>query len=133
MRSLFTSVLLLLLLCSQASAATCAIRCGMESTGPPSQVSAMTHRSSAVSPSGLSQEQVVASTVSQPCDSNLCDADWVFLQNQDVHELSLASLPMDFAGQAVAPIPIASRRQFEANRSTRSIPPFDPLISNLRV
>ena len=100
--------------------------------GAPSQGSGIAHRSRMALPSGPGQEQVAAST-SQPCDSDLCDAGWTFLQNEVAHELSVASLSVVFASHAVAPISIASRLQFEANRSTRSIPPFDPLISNLRV
>lgn len=127
------SLLLFLLVSVQGFASVCAIRCGMESMDSLSQVSGIAHRSRMAFPASLGQEQVAASTLSQPCDGNLCDVDWMFLQNRDVHELSLALLPMDFASHAVAPIPIASRLQFEANRSTRSIPSFDPLIANLRV
>lgn len=127
------SLLLLLLVGLQVSAATCAVRCGMESLDSPSQVPGIAHRSRMAFYSGPGQEQVAASTLSQPCDSDLCDADWTFLQNQVAHDLSIASSSAIFASHAVAPIPIASRLQFGGNRSTRSIPPFDPLLSNFRV
>lgn len=134
MRLKATYLLLLFLLVGlQTSAAVCAAHCTMESMDSPSQASDAPHRGDVAFSSGPSRDRFVTSMSSQPCDSNLCDADWMFLQNQDVQEPSLVSLPIDFAGNAVAPIPIASRWQFEANRSTRSIQPFDPLISNLRV
>ncbi|MBS1821291.1 MAG: hypothetical protein JST61_04865 [Acidobacteria bacterium] len=127
------SLLLFLLVGVQGFASVCAVRCEtMASMGSLSRMSGMANCQMA-SQSGSNDQEMAAYISSQSCAGHLCTNDWTFLQNQVDHELNVAALPMAFAGHPIVPIPIASRLQFDANRSTRSIPPFDPLISNLRV
>lgn|SRR6185437_5143681 len=133
MSRLFTSVLLLLLLGAQATAGACAVRCEMEaSRGSSNRMSGMTNCQMA-SQSGSSHREIAAVISSQSCADHLCMNDWTFLQNQVIHDLSVASSPVVHATDAVAPTPIASHLQLEASRSTRIIPPFDPLVSSLRI
>lgn len=126
-------LLLLLLVGLQVSAATCAIRCGMENMDSPSQVTGIAHRSRMAFPTGSGQEPLAASTLFQPCDSHVCDSDWTFLQNRDVHELGVVSLPISLAMHAAPSVLIPRYSPFQGIRSTHSIPPFDPLVSNLRI
>lgn len=127
------SLLAFLLVGIQAFASVCTVRCEtMASTSSTHQMAGMADCQMA-SQAGSSHLEMAAFVSSQSCVGHPCISDWTFLQNQVVHELSLASLPMAFAGHPALPIPIASRLHLEANRSTRIVPPFDPLISNLRV
>ena len=134
MRLRATCLLLLLLLVGlQSSGVACAVRCEtMANLGSPSRMSGMANCQMA-SQSDPGHQEMAAYISSQSCAGHLCMNDWTFLQNQVVHDLSVASSPVVLAVHFVAPIPIASRLKFEANRSTRTIPPFDPLVSNLRV
>lgn len=127
------SMLLVILVSVLAFASVCEVRCEtMASMDSSTRMAGMANCQMA-SQSGSSHQEMAAFMSSRSCAGHLCMNDWTFLQNQVAHDLSVASSSAIFASYAVVPIPIASRLQFGGNRSTRSIPPFDPLFSNFRV
>ncbi len=128
------SLLLLVLVSVQAFAAICDVRCGamamMESA---SHMSGMSDCPGMASQTLPGQQTVATVAPSQLCDSHICKDDWTFLQNPDVYELSITSLPLALLGNTVIALEIAHSVQFKTDRSPHSIPAFDPLISSLRV
>lgn len=133
LKATFSQLLLLLLVSVPMFASICAIRCEtMTSTGSRNQMVGMTHYHM---PSQLDSGSQGASalTSSQPCTGHVCRNDWTFLQTSVVHEFGFTSLGIALANHAVPSLPIAAYLQFQANRSTHSIPPFDPIVSSLRI
>lgn len=128
------SLLLLVLVSVQAFAATCDVRCGamamMESASHTSGMSDCPRMASQTLPG---QQAVATVAPPQLCDSHICKGDWTFLQNSDVHESSISSLPLALPGNTVIALEIAYPLQYKTDRSPHSIPAFDPLISSLRV
>jgi hypothetical protein len=128
------SLLLLVLVSVQAFAATCDVQCGamamMESA---SHMSGMSDCPGMASQTLPGQQTVAAVAPPQLCDSHICKDDWTFLQNPDVYELSITSLPLALPGNTVIALEIARPVQFKTDRSPHPIPAFDPLISSLRV
>lgn len=127
------SMLLLLLVSVQAFASACDIRCGamafMDTAG---QMVGMAHCQGMASRPLPGHEAVDTAAPSQPCASHICKNDWA-LQSRTVQELGLSSLPVAVLSAATIPIPIAIFSRWKTDRSTHSIPPFDPLTSSLRV
>ena len=127
------SLLLFLLVSAQVFASMCAIRCEtMTGTASRNQMAGMIHCHMTSQPDSGPQ-RTYALTPSQPCTGHVCRNDWTFLQTSVVHEFGFTSLSIAFSDHAVPSLPIAGHLQFQANRSTNSIPPFDPLVSTLRI
>jgi hypothetical protein len=128
------SLLLLLLVSVQAFAAACDVRCGaIASADSASHMTGMAHCHGMASQPLPTQQSVVSLMSSQPCASHICKNDWTFLQNPVVHELGISPLSLAVLGHAVIPVKIARPLQFKPDRSTHSIPAYDPIISSLRV
>ena len=127
------SMLLLLLVSMQAFASACDVRCGvMALTGSAGEMVRMAHCQGMASRPLAGHEAVDTATPSQPCTSRICKNDWS-LQNRVVHELGLSSLPVTVPSAITGSLPVPTSLRWKTDRSTHSIPTFDPFTSSLRV
>ncbi len=129
-------VLLLLLVTVQAFAGMCSVRCAiMGLADAQSSMPGMTNcrgMSDHAGSGGVSAALLAA----RGCSGEICQSDLSLLQNRTSQEIGTPQLSI--VTPAVVSIPAtlfqnASRLRFHANRSTQLIPPFDPLISSLRI
>lgn len=127
-------LLLLLLVAGQMSAELCRAQCeGMAMTEPVCQMHGMAH---CHNPSCQHASVNAASTaVSAPetCSGQICQNVLAFPQNrlhQEIKTLAAVVAPDIPALLTLERRPLA---RFRASRSAQSIPPFDPLISSLRI
>ena len=135
MRSLFTSVLLLLLLGSQATAGACATRCAVSDMGGTQR------NASAVATSHRhfhgATDNSEGATVRTPtvCNDELCQNDFAFLDRTNAEPGSfdsLALMPVVLKGVSGQPFPIRISRIIPI-RSTGLPAAFDLLNSKLRI
>jgi hypothetical protein len=127
-------VLLLLLVAGQMSAEFCMARCqGMRMTEPACAMHEMAHGHCAprkhASINGMSTSLSTLGT----CSGQACNSALELMQNRTDPEVKplVVAISSDIL---ISPILERTRQvHFRDARSTRSIPPFDPLISSLRV
>lgn len=136
MRRATMSVLLLLLVSVQAFAVMCSVRCAtMGHADTQNSMPGITncHGMSNHPAIGAASYAVLAA---HGCSSEICQSDLSLLQNRTTQEIGALPLSMVTAvvvSSPAKPFQNTIRLWLGANRCTNSIPPFDPLISSLRI
>jgi hypothetical protein len=130
------SGLLLLLVSVQVYAGMCGVRCGV-------MRSAISHNSMSAMPNcrDMSSHQSTKAGVMlmapHNCSSKICQSDLQLFQNPTGHDVEGLVQPVrtvSFSGfPALVLLQNAGFQRLRVDRSTQSIPPFDPLISGLRI
>ncbi len=136
MRRAIMSVLLLLLVSVQAYAGMCSVRCAiMSDVGTQNSMPGMTN-------CGMSDHLAIGAAsaaflAAHGCFNEVCQSDLSLLQIRT--DQGMGILQSQAITPIVASIPIARSFQgrpllwLHADRSTGLIPPFDPLVSSLRI
>jgi hypothetical protein len=136
MRRAIMPVLLLLLVSVQVFAGMCSVRCAiMSDADTQNSMSGMTYCH------GMSDHAAIgaasAALLAAPGGSSeICQSDLSLLQNhtdQEIGALQLSDITTVFVSIPATLFQNRSRLRFHANRRTHLIPPFNPLISNLRI
>lgn len=137
-RKIAIPVILLSLVVVQASVVNCGLKCGaMNHTASPCTMQGMQDCPDMQDEACPSSSWTSVQQAPADCSWKLCMLDVSLLQSQAEHETLLAK--GSFIGaifkNVLADEVFAGHRlsQFTVTRSTQSIPPFDPLISTLRI
>jgi hypothetical protein len=136
MRRAIMPVLLLLLVSVQAFAGMCCVRCAiMSGADTQNSIPAMTNcrgMSNHAATDGTSAALLAA----PGCSREICQSDLSLLQNhtnQEIGALQLSDIMTVLVSIPATLFQNTSHLRFHANRSTQLIPPFNPLISHLRI
>ncbi len=127
------SLLILLLVSVQAFASACDIRCeAMARMGSPGPMVGMDHCPGIASEAVRGDSGVLKVNPPQPCTDHICKNDWSLL-SRAVYEFGPLSPLVNAVSAVPRSLPIEASLRWKADRSSRNIPNFDPLLSCLRV
>jgi hypothetical protein len=127
-------LLLLLLIAGQLSAEFCRAQCeGMKQSEPGCAMREMAHGHCALCKHSSADSTINTLSTFETCSGQICNG----VLGLAVYRSNYEIRPLAEAGSLDVLVPrildVMPRARFDGARSTRYIPPFDPLISSLRI